>query len=155
MTTFSTDQWVILGLVFLLGFLIGAWLTSGGRRKWKTRHEAEVSERRALEQRLKERETHFAAQEKTWREQDAQREAALRSRPVVEERREPFVEERLRDRHPGEHRETFIDNRTPDRQLDGSRETFSDNRSHGRGPNDMDHDGIPDRYDRRPLDDRR
>ncbi len=142
MTTFSTDQWVILGLVFLLGFLIGAWLTSGGRRKWKTRHEAEVSERKALEQRLKEREAHFSAQEKEWREQDARREAALRSRPMMEERREPFVEDRLRDRHPGEHRETFVDNRSHGGPLGG-------------GSHDMDRDGIPDRYDRRPLDDRR
>lgn len=120
MTSFSTDQWVILGLVFVLGLLIGAWMTSGGRRKWKTRYNQEVTERKALEQKHKEREAHWTAQEKEWRDQDARREAALRSRPTAD-RHEPYVEDRIRDRHPGEHR-------------------------------DLDRDGVPDNYDRRPLD---
>ena len=127
MTIFSTDQWVILGLVFVLGLLIGAWLTSGGRRKWKTRYNQEVDERKALEQRHKEREEHWATREKEWRDQDSRREAALRERPmsgdrpvIAADRREPFVEDRIRDRHPGDHR-------------------------------DMDRDGVPDNYDRRPL----
>jgi hypothetical protein len=129
MTTFTTDQWVILGLVFLLGFLIGAWLTSGGRSKWKTRYNAEVTERKALETRLKEREAEFASQEKEWRETESRHQAALRERPVVvSERREPYVEDRIRDRHPD------------DRPA---------------GYRDMDRDGVPDQYDRRPLDDRR
>jgi hypothetical protein len=132
MTTFSTDQWVILGLVFVLGLLVGAWMTSGGRRKWKTRYNNEVTERKALETRLKEREAHFATQEKEWRETESRHEAALRSRPAMghDERREPFVEDRMRDRHPG------------------------DRPAMGRG-GDMDRDGVPDQYDRRPLDDRR
>lgn len=130
MTTFTTDQWVILGLVFLLGLLVGAWLTSGGRAKWKKRYNDEVTERKALETRLKEREAHFAEQEKEWRAAETRHEAALRDRPVIVEhdRREPFVEDRLRDRHP-------------------------DDRPIGHG--DMDRDGIPDQYDRRPLDGRR
>jgi hypothetical protein len=129
MTTFSTDQWIILGLVFLLGFLVGAWLTSGGRRKWKTRYTNEVTERKALETRLKEREAHFSSQEKEWRETESRHQAALRERSALgPDRREPFVEDRLRDRHPD------------DRPM---------------GHRDMDRDGVPDQYDRRPLDDRR
>lgn len=130
MTIFTTDQWVILGLVFVLGLLVGAWVTSGGRSKWKTRYNNEVTERKALETRLKEREAHFATQEKDWREAESRHEAALRSRPAMghDERREPFIEDRMRDRHPN----------------DGPI---------GRG--DHDRDGVPDQYDRRPLDDRR
>jgi hypothetical protein len=129
MTTFTTDQWVILGLVFLLGLLIGMWLTSGGRRKWKTRYNEEVTERKALETRLKERETQFAAQEKDWREAESRHQAALRDRPIgAADRHEPFVEDRVRDRHP---------------------------REGAAGHRDMDRDGVPDQYDRRPLDDRR
>lgn len=129
MTTFTTDQWVILGLVFALGLLIGMWLTSGGRKKWKTRYNDEVTERKALEARLKEREAHFATQEKEWREAESRHQAALRDRPAIgPEQHEPFVEDRMRDRHPG------------DRPI-------------GRG--DMDRDGVPDQYDRRPLDRRR
>jgi hypothetical protein len=128
MTTFSTDQWIILGLVFILGLLVGAWMTSGGRRKWKTRYNEEVTARKALEAKDKEREAHWASREKEWRDQDARREAALRSAPPPvhpADRREPFVEDRLRDRHP------------------------DDRASHGR---DLDRDGVPDHRDRRPLD---
>ena len=39
-------MWVICALVFLLGLLIGVFLTAGGRRKWKDRYKDEV-ERRA------------------------------------------------------------------------------------------------------------
>jgi hypothetical protein len=127
MTVFTTDQWVILGLVFLLGLLVGAWATSGGRRKWKTRYNNEVTERKALETKLKEREAHFATQETEWRATEARHEAALRNRPAVghDDRREPFVEDRMRDRHPHEG---------------------------PAGHRDLDRDGVPDRYDRRPLD---
>jgi hypothetical protein len=31
MTTFTQDQWMILALVFVLGLLVGAFLTAGGR----------------------------------------------------------------------------------------------------------------------------
>jgi hypothetical protein len=88
-----------------------------------------MMERKALEARLKEREAEFASQEKGWRETESRHQAALRERPVdATERREPFVEDRIRDRHPG----------------DGPA-----------GYRDMDRDGVPDQYDRRPLDDRR
>ena len=73
MTTFSPDQWVIIGLVFVLGFLVGAWLTSGGRRKWRTKYNSEVEQRKALEKTHQEREAHWTSREKEWREQDSLR----------------------------------------------------------------------------------
>ena len=69
--TFTTDQWVILLLVFVLGLLIGGFLFSGGGRKWKHRYNGEVDRRRELEKA-------HSVNEKDWREQDKQREAALR-----------------------------------------------------------------------------
>ena len=131
MTTLFQDpnEWAVIGLLFILGLLIGAWLTSGGRRKWKSRYNQELTERKALEERHKEREAHWTAQEKKWRDTDAHREAALRDRPAVTgtDRRDPFVEDRMRDRHPDDHRA-------------------------GGQHRDLDRDGIPDDYDRRPLD---
>jgi hypothetical protein len=78
MTTFTPDQWIILGLVFVLGLLVGMWLTSGGRRKWKTRYNEEVDRRRTLEREAKDREAHWTSREKEWREQDSLRGAAGR-----------------------------------------------------------------------------
>ena len=37
------NVWVISGLVFVLGLLIGMFLTAGGRRKWKGRYKDEVA----------------------------------------------------------------------------------------------------------------
>ena len=48
MTAFTQDQWIIIGLIFVLGILIGVFLTAGGRKKWKTRY---VDERTRLEAR--------------------------------------------------------------------------------------------------------
>ena len=80
MLNFSTDQWVIILLIFVLGLLIGGFLFSGGGRKWKTRYNTEVDRRTELER------TH-TAREKEWREQDSLRGAALRdserNRPAV------------------------------------------------------------------------
>ena len=49
--TVTTDPntWIIYGLVFLLGLLVGVFLTTGGRRKWRTRYQSEVERRRELE----------------------------------------------------------------------------------------------------------
>ena len=123
MTLFQDpNEWVVIGLVFLLGLLVGAWMTSGGRRKWKNRYNQEVTERKALEQRHKDREAHWTQQEKDWRDQDSRREAALRSQPAA--RSEPHVEERMRDRHPDSQRDLDRDG-TPDdrdrRPLDNDR----------------------------------
>lgn len=115
MLEFTTDQWVILGLVFALGALIGMWLTSGPRRKWKNRYHDEVKQRKELEERMNDRETHWGEREKEWRERETLLAAANRDRGVAGERdgngyrdrpvmggprQEPFVEDRLRDRHP-------------------------------------------------------
>ena len=87
MMTFTTDQWMILALVFLLGLLIGAFLTAGGRRKWKTRYRDEVTRREALEKEHSDRERHWGEREKEWRERDSLRDAAVRDRRDPEDRR--------------------------------------------------------------------
>ena len=78
--TADPNQLVIAGLVFLLGLLIGVFLTAGGRRKWKTRYDAEVQRRRDLEKTHDDRERHWATQEKEWRERDSLRAAAVKDR---------------------------------------------------------------------------
>ena len=72
--TTDPNLWAICALVFLLGLLIGVFLTAGGRRKWKSRYNSEVERRRDLEQ------TH-AEREKEWRERDSLRGAAVRTPP--------------------------------------------------------------------------
>jgi len=80
MTTFSQDQWFILLLVFVLGMLIGLFLTSGGRKKWKTRYNDEIERRKVLEREHADREQHWTNQEREWRERDSLRAAAVRDR---------------------------------------------------------------------------
>jgi hypothetical protein len=69
--TTDPNLWAICALVFLLGLLIGVFLTAGGRKKWKTRYNGEVERRRELEK------TH-AEREKEWRERDSLRAAAIK-----------------------------------------------------------------------------
>jgi len=73
--SFTTDPNVLLiyGLIFVLGLLIGMFLTSGGRRKWRERYNSENERRRELE-RL------HAEREKEWRERDSLRGAAVKDR---------------------------------------------------------------------------
>jgi predicted histidine transporter YuiF (NhaC family) len=71
--TSDPNLWAICGLVFVLGLLIGIFLTAGGRKKWKTRYNSEVERRRELEKTHSER-------EKEWRERDALRTAAIRDK---------------------------------------------------------------------------
>ena len=78
--TADPNQLVIAGLVFLLGLLIGIFLTAGGRRKWRTRYDAELQRRRDLEKIQEEREKHWASQERDWRERDSLRAAAAKDR---------------------------------------------------------------------------
>ena len=78
--TADTNQIVIWALLFLLGLLIGVFLTAGGRRKWKTRYNSEVDRRRELEKTHDEREKHWTTQEKDWRERDSLRAAAVKDR---------------------------------------------------------------------------
>ena len=80
--SFTTDpnQLVIWALIFLLGLLVGVFLTAGGRRKWKTRYDAEIQRRRELERAHEDRERHWTTQEREWRERDSLRGAAVRGR---------------------------------------------------------------------------
>jgi len=93
MLSFTSDQWVIVALIFALGLLIGAFLFSGGGRKWKQRYNNEVDRRAELEK------TH-SAREKEWREQDSLRGAAVRdrSRDTMVDDRERVIDPRDRDR---------------------------------------------------------
>ena len=82
MMTFTSDQWVILALVFVLGFLIGAFLFAGGGRKWKIRYREEERRREELEKRYEE-------EAKEWRERDSLRAAAIKDRTPPEDRPAP------------------------------------------------------------------
>ncbi|MEO7654942.1 MAG: hypothetical protein ABIS23_04565 [Sphingomicrobium sp.] len=86
---FSNDPnvWIIYALIFLLGVLIGLFMTAGGRKKWKTRYYDEVERGRELERGHEE-----ASRE--WRERDSLRAAALkdRDRDGVADRDEPVVD---------------------------------------------------------------
>jgi len=88
MTSITADpnMWIIAGLVFLLGLLVGMFLTAGGRRKWKSRYDAETDRRKDLEKTHAEREKHWAEQEKDWRERDSLRAAAVKSNPAADDR---------------------------------------------------------------------
>ena len=76
MVVFTSDQWVIVALVFILGLLIGAFLTAGGRRKWKARYREESARREALEREVRDDRARWATREKEWREQDSLRSPA-------------------------------------------------------------------------------
>ena len=80
MIIFTSDQWVIVALVFILGLLIGAFLTAGGRRKWKTRYREAESRREAAERELRDDRARWDEREREWREQDSLRGAAARDR---------------------------------------------------------------------------
>jgi hypothetical protein len=78
MVAFTSDQWVIVALVFILGLLIGAFLTAGGRRKWKARYRDESDRREAIEREHRDQRAQWEVREKEWREQDSLRGAALK-----------------------------------------------------------------------------
>ena len=80
MAIFTQDQWLIVALVFVLGLLIGMFMTSGGRCKWKTRYRDEVTRREALEKEHRHHRADFERREKEWREQDSLRAAAIKDR---------------------------------------------------------------------------
>ena len=79
--TTDTNTLVIYGLIFLLGLLIGVFLTAGGRRKWKERYNSEVDRRRELEKAHEQRAKEYEEREKEWRERDSLRAAAVKSPP--------------------------------------------------------------------------
>ena len=135
--TSDPNLWAICALTFLLGLLIGIFMTAGGRRKWKTRYHDEISRRETIERSHKDRETewatrdkerdaHWATREKDWREQDSLRGASARDSRAMDH-----------------------DNRIADRDGDGYRD------GPVVGSRDSDGDGVPNRNDRNPVDDRR
>ena len=80
MMSFTSDQWVIVALIFVLGLLVGGFLFSGGGRKWKTRYREETTRREALERDYETRRAEWDNREKEWREQDSLRGAAVKDR---------------------------------------------------------------------------
>ena len=80
MLSFTSDQWIIIALIFVLGLLVGFFLTAGGRKKWKTRYRDEKAQREDLEGRLSDREREYGEREKEWRERDSLRGAAAKDR---------------------------------------------------------------------------
>ena len=113
--TSDPNLWAICALTFLLGLLIGVFMTAGGRRKWKTRYHDEISRRETLERthkehqaewaaRDKDREAQLATREKDLREQDSLRAAAAKSRsraavdPVVDPPVDPVVDPEAKPR---------------------------------------------------------
>ncbi len=66
------NVWIIYALIFLLGLLVGLFMTAGGRKKWKTRYHDEVERRKVLE-------SSHAEAEREWRERDSLRGAAVKS----------------------------------------------------------------------------
>ena len=77
--TSDPNLWVICVLVFLLGLLIGVFLTAGGRRKWKSRYNSEVERRKELERENERQVKDTDEREKEWRERDSLRDAAIKS----------------------------------------------------------------------------
>lgn len=91
MTQFTPDQWIIIGLVFVLGILVGLFMLSGRGKKWKVLYKEEVARREAVE-------TEYRNAEKDWRERDSLRAAALKSgkidvdRDGIDDRVEPGIQ---------------------------------------------------------------
>jgi hypothetical protein len=77
--TSDPNLWAICILVFVLGLLIGIFLTAGGRRKWKTRYKSEVDRREAIERDHDKHVRDTEEREKEWRERDSLRAAAIKS----------------------------------------------------------------------------
>jgi hypothetical protein len=77
--TSDPNLWAICILVFVLGLLIGIFLTAGGRRKWKTRYKSEVDRREAIERDHEKHVRDTEEREKEWRERDSLRAAAIKS----------------------------------------------------------------------------
>ena len=76
MLQFTTDQWIIVALVFLLGLFIGGFIFSGGGRKWKHRYRERSRPTEASSANSGNRS--HAEREKEWRERDSLRERRLK-----------------------------------------------------------------------------
>ena len=74
------NVWAISGLVFLLGLLIGMFLTAGGRRKWKSRYRDEVETRESWQREHSKLQQELDQRDKDLRERDSLRTAAVKDR---------------------------------------------------------------------------
>jgi hypothetical protein len=83
------NMWVICGLVFLLGLLIGVFLGAGGRRKWRSRYKEEAARRQAIEAEHERHRKDWEARDREWRERDSVRD------PAVPDRRDVADEPRI------------------------------------------------------------
>ncbi len=84
--TSDPNTWVIGALVFLLGLLVGMWMTAGGRRKWKHRYKEEAARCEGIKAERDRVERDLAEREKEWRERDSLRGAAVKDPHDPEER---------------------------------------------------------------------
>ena len=78
--TSDPNMWVMAGLFFLLGLLIGMFLTAGGRRKWKRRYKDEVETRESWQREHAKLQQEQEDREKEWRERDSLRAAAIKDK---------------------------------------------------------------------------
>jgi len=76
--TTDPNLWAICGLVFVLGLLIGIFLTAGGRRKWRDRYNSEVERRKVIEAERDRRAKEWEDRERDYRERDSLRATAAR-----------------------------------------------------------------------------
>ncbi|MEO7635527.1 MAG: hypothetical protein ABIS38_07775, partial [Sphingomicrobium sp.] len=100
--TSDPNLWAICALTFLLGLLIGVFMTAGGRRKWKTRYNDEISRRETLERTYKEREADWTARDKQ-RESDLATNENIRQAEIATREKELREKESVRaaaDRTP-------------------------------------------------------
>lgn len=79
----SQAQWMIVALVFVLGMLIGIFLTAGGRRKWKTRYRDETTRREALEKEQREHQKRFETRDKEYRDLETRHDKLVNDRTSV------------------------------------------------------------------------
>jgi hypothetical protein len=109
MMTFTLEQWLILGLTLLFGFVLGMALMASP--KWKNRYREEVARRDAVEAenaRLKREASEMDSLRSAAARDEARRREAVAPAPEVVAR-EPVRAETLRDEadrvepeHPGE-----------------------------------------------------
>ncbi|MFL6734094.1 MAG: LapA family protein [Sphingomicrobium sp.] len=111
MTTFTLDHWMIVALVFVLGLLIGMFLTAGGRRKWKTRYRDESTRREALEKEHREHAKRYEERDKEYRELEARHDKLVNARPAPVEERPVVVEDRPVTRGRTVREERIVDER--------------------------------------------
>ncbi|HYI42236.1 MAG TPA: hypothetical protein VD768_01265 [Sphingomicrobium sp.] len=80
MLAYTSDQWIIIALVFLLGLLVGGFLFAGSGRKWKTRYKEETRRREELQENHRKRQAEWEEREKEYRERDTLRGSAIKDR---------------------------------------------------------------------------